>query len=247
MAKNMNAKNANNKISITKDTNSPDPSWKDLYKAGGISAILYVIIAVIVPFFIYISNPKFSYIVNGTDIADILKLIASNKILWIVLQTTVLGTSFFAIITFVALFVALKHLNKSYALIGTTITITCHILFIAYYPILMGLTYLGEHYNAEIQSTSLATAAEALLAINNAFNPLYESVFAISILIISLVMLKGVFHKRVAYLGIVTAISAFIALLLWPILGIGYFWWWLLFMIWFIAVGWKLYKLSKIN
>jgi len=152
-----------------------------------------------------------------------------------------------AIIAFAALYKTLKNVNKSYALVGTLIAITCHILFIAYYPVLMGLTYLAENYQAAgaAQQSSMQAAADALLAINNAFNPLYESVFAISVLILSLVMLKSVYHKIIAYLGILTAISAFAALILWPLLDIGYLWWWAIFMIWFVAVGWKLFLLGK--
>jgi len=97
----------------------------------------------------------------------------------------------------------------------------------------------------DTQRVVFATAAESLIAMNNAFNPLYESLFGISILILSLVMLKGLFHKSVAYLGIATCVAAFIALALWPIVGVAYFWWWLLFVIWFIAVGWKLYSLGS--
>ena len=89
------------------------------------------------------------------------------------------------------------------------------------------------------------SAAEALLAINNAFNPLYEFVFAVSILILSLAMLKGVFNKKVAYLGILTSISACVALALFPLINIAYFWWWLLFMIWFVALGLRLIKMGS--
>jgi len=61
----------------------------------------------------------------------------------------------------------------------------------------------------------------------------------------SLVMPKGVFHKSVAYLGIATFAAAIIALALFPIIGLTYFWWWAVFAIWFIAVGWKLYRLGR--
>jgi hypothetical protein len=127
------------------------------------------------------------------------------------------------------------------------VTITCQILFMAYYPILLGLVQLSNQYAkaAEAQQNALATAAEALIAQNSAFNPIYESLFAIGILIFSLVMRKGVFPKSVAYLGIAIAPIAIIALALWPVVGIGYFWWWLFFAVWFIAVGRKLFRLRK--
>lgn len=225
--------------------NNINQTWKGIYKAGGVSAILYVLLALVVPFFMFINNTELSSMVRGSDV---LEYISTNGVVWwLILQTLVLCTSFFAIITFVALFLALKHLNKNSLLIGTILAIVIHILFIAYYPMTLGLSFLAQHYQTvnSVTQTSLASAAEALLAMNNAFNPVYEGVFAISIAILSVVMLKGVFNKKVAYLGIFTAISAIVALSLFPIIGIGYFWWWMLFNIWFIAIGIKLYKLGK--
>ena len=225
----------------------PDPSWRGLYKAAGISAFLYVLLALVVPFFMFINRTELSSMVSGSDV---LEYISTNGVVWwIILQSLVLCASFFAIVTFAALFLILKHAHKSMALVGTIIAVVIHILFIAYYPVTLGLSFLAEHYQtvSGAQQASLATAAEALLAMNNAFNPIYESVFAISIAILSVVMLKGVFNKMVGYLGILAAICAIIALSLFSIIGIGYFWWWLVFNIWFIAVGWKLYRLGSDN
>jgi hypothetical protein len=222
---------------------SPDPSWRGLYRAGGVSAILYVVLALAAPT-AQVLTAQYDFKMDGPTL---LQFIASNKLWWMILQTAVLGTSILAIVSFVALFVALKHLDKSYAAIGAIVASVCQLLFIAYYPVILGLVYLSDQYVAatDTQRVVFATAAESLIAMNNAFNPLYESVFAVSILILSLVMLKGVFHKSVAYLGMATCVVAFIGLALWPIVGVNYFWWWLLFVIWFIAVGWKLYRLGS--
>jgi hypothetical protein len=219
-------------------------TWNGLYIAGGICAILYVLLALFVPFFMFINHTELSGMVTGKEIIGL--ILKNGNSWWVTLQTLVLGTSFFAMITFVALFVALKEVDKSRALIGSVLAVSIHILFVAYYPVMLALGFISSAYQTagEIQQKSFETAAEPLLAINNAFNPLYESVFAISILILSLAMLKGVFDRKVAYLGILTSISAFIALLLFPVVGIGYFWWWLLFMAWFIAVGVKLFLMG---
>jgi hypothetical protein len=227
------------------ETTNTNPAWRGLYRAGGVCAILYVLLALFVPFFMFINHTELSGMNSGQEI---LGLIGENgKFWWVSLQTLVLGTSFFAIITFVALYVALKEVDKSTALIGSITAVVIHILFIAYYPVMLALGFLSSAYQAagEAQRRSYESAAESLLAINNAFNPLYESVFSISILMLSLAMLKGVFDRRVAYLGILTSVSAFIALLLFPIVGIGYFWWWLLFMVWFVAIGVKLLSMGR--
>jgi hypothetical protein len=117
----------------------------------------------------------------------------------------------------------------------------------AYYPVLLGLVHLAYQYPTADQARRavLATAAEALLAQNNAFNPLYEAAFAAGILLISFVMLRGVFPKWVAYVGIAKLPACLIAFTLWPLIGIGYFWWWVLFVVWFTAVGVRLLNLGS--
>lgn len=224
-------------------TGQTDTSWRLFFRAGGISALLYVLLGIIVPFILVAA---WSYDFH-MDAEVLLKYIALHKVMWMTLQTLVLGTSILAIVAFVSLFLALKHVNKSLAALGAMVTSACQVLFMAYYPVLLGLVYLSNQYEtaSAVQQDSIVSSADALLAINNAFNPLYESVFATGILIISIVMLKGVFHKYVAWIGIAIAPVAFIGLSLWTIIGVGYFWWWLLFVIWFTAVGWKLYRLGQ--
>ncbi len=71
--------------------------------------------------------------------------------------------------------------------------------------------YLSDNYMAattDAQRTAFATAAEWAIAVSNAvsaagIDPIMTSC-AIGVLIISLVMFKGVFHKGVAYWGIAT-------------------------------------------
>lgn len=223
-----------------------DPSWKSLYKIGGISAILYMVLALIVPTLQVLTMEYFEMTAEYGG-AEFLLFIAENRLWWLIAQTLLLGGSILAIVAFVALFAALKHIDKSYAAIGAVIAVTTQILFIAYYPVLLGTIYLSDKFvtASADQQVLLGTAADSLMAINNAFNPLYEPLLAISILFFSLVMLKGVFNKSVAYLGIATCAAAIIGISLWPIVGVGYFWWWIFYLVWFIAVGWKLYQLGK--
>lgn len=224
-----------------------DPSWKGLYKVGGISAILYLVLSLVVPT-IQVLTMEYFQMTAEYDGLEFLRFIAANRTWWLIAQTLVLGTSILAIVAFVALFVALKHLDKSYAALGAVVAVTCQLLFLAYYPVLLGMIYLSDKFveASPAGQAMLGASADSLMAINNAFNPLYESLFGISILIFSLVMLKGVFHKAIAYLGIATCVVSFIALGLWPVLGVNYFWWWSLFFIWFTAVGWKLYQLGRV-
>lgn len=220
-----------------------DPTWKGMYKAGGITAILYILLSLLIPT-IQVLTINYDFYMGAEEL---LKFIAENKAGWLFLQTAVLGTSILAIISFVALYLALKEIGKSMAMLGATILVTCELLFMAYYPVLLGLIYLSDKYvEATVEQQHVfTTAAESLLAMNNGFNPLYESLMGIGIFFFSLAMLKGVFQKWAAYVGIVTPVAAIIALSLWPVLGVNYFWWWIFFIIWFGAVGIKLYQLGK--
>jgi hypothetical protein len=221
----------------------PDTSWKGLYRARGIAAFLYLLFGLIVPT-IMVDVAHYDFDLHG---GAFLEFVGTNKVWFMALQTMVLGVGILAVVTFAALFVALKDVDKGYAALGALIAITMQILFVAYYPVVLGQAYLGELYltAGPAQQAELTASVEVLVAQINQFNPLYEPAFAGGILILSLLMLKGVFHKAVAYLGIVTAVGAFVGAALWPVIGLNYFFWWLPFMFWYAAVGWKLYRLGS--
>ena len=90
---------------------SPDMSWKGLYKAGGISAFLYVILGIIVPAVMIVST-QYDFDMDG---ATLLKFIAATKNWFLISQTLVLAPGILAVVTFAALFAVLKHLDKGYA------------------------------------------------------------------------------------------------------------------------------------
>ncbi|MEJ2287056.1 MAG: hypothetical protein P8Y02_00155 [Deinococcales bacterium] len=222
---------------------APDASWGGFYLAGGISALAYILVGLIVPFVLFTTTPYHALQISS---ADTLAFIADHRLWYFTLQTTVLVSSIFAIIAFAALFLALERADKSLAALGAIIGVTCQILFLAYYPVLLGLIDLSDKYAAAPASdaSAIATAAMPLIAQNNAFNPMYEGMFAVGILFLSLAMLRGIFPRAIAYLGIATAVSAFLALSLFGVVGVSYFWWWLLFVFWFVAAGWKLIRLG---
>jgi hypothetical protein len=105
------------------------------------------------------------------------------------------------LITFPALYVALRHLNRGHAAIGSVIGVASVVLCLAPFSCVNGLVYLSYQYAAatDAQHASFASAAESLLAQNNSV-----SVGGILFAVISIVMLKGVFSKWVAWLGIVS-------------------------------------------
>jgi len=224
---------------------APDPSWRGLYRAGGISAILFVVLLLVAIVIVVVAPPPLN-----ADGATMLQYIASHKVLYIIEQVLWLAPSVFAAVVFLALFLALKHLNKSYAALGTLAGFVSWVLGLAI-PTTGGgapvLVYLSDQYMTAAtaaQHTAFATAAEVFIAQNNITSA--AGILApVGILIISLVMLKGVFPKGVAYLGIVTGVLGIVSEALRPIIGPGYFVYGLLLPTWFLVVGWKFYRLAR--
>lgn len=224
---------------------SPDPSWRGLYRVGGISAVLFVVPVLVAIVLIVIAPPPLN-----ADGATTLQYVASHKVLYLIEQILWLAPGVFALVVFLALFQALKHLNKSYAALGALAGIVSWALTLAQ-PVTGGgapvLVYLSDHYmtaSTVAQHSAFAAAAEVFIAENNITGAV-GILTPVGILIISLVMLKGVFPKGIAYLGIVTGALGIVSEALRPIIGPGYFVYGLLLPTWFLAVGWKLYRLAK--
>lgn len=224
---------------------SPDPSWGSLYRAGGVSAILFVVLVLVAIVLVVVAPPPLN-----SDGATTLQYVASHKVLYLIEQALWLAPSVFALVVFLALFQALKHLNKSYAAIGALAGIVSWALTLAL-PTTGGgapvLVDLSDHYMAATtaaQQTAFATAAEVFIAENNITSAV-GILTPVGILILSLVMLKGVFPRGVAYLGIVTGGLGIVSEALRPILGPGYFVYGLLLPLWFLAIGWQLYRLGS--
>jgi hypothetical protein len=97
---------------------------------------------------------------------------------------------------------------------------------------------------SEAQRISLASAAEALVAVSNTVNAA-GILTALGILVISVPMLKGLFSRGAAYLGIATGALGIVSETFRDVIGAGYYIYGLLLPAWFIAVGWKLYRLGS--
>lgn len=234
----------NRRKSSAEAQTSPDSSWRGLYRAGGVSAllagVLYIVALVL----------DFSVPPSPTSGGDaILQYIASHRTLYIIEQALWLGPSILLMVTFLALPLALKHLNKSYVAIGALLGIASWALSLAW-PTTGGgahvLVYLSDQYSvatSAAQRAAFAAAAEGFIA-QNTIPTAIGILQPVGILILSLVMLKGVFHKSVASMGIVTGILGIPSEALRPILGVSYAVYGILLILWFLVIGWNLYRLG---
>jgi hypothetical protein len=222
----------------------PDASWRDLYRAGGVSSAVFVAL-IVVSLVLEFTTPR----PPEAGGAATLEHIASHRKLYLLKQALWLGPSVCAMVVFLSLYAALKHLNKSVAAIGSLVGVSSWALTLAW-PATGGgapsLVYLSDQYQAattDEQRAAFVAAAEAFIAQNN-FPSAPGILTPVGILVLSFLMLRGVFHRGVGYLGIATGALGTVSEVFRPVLGLGYLGYGLLLPAWFIAVGWKLYRLG---
>jgi len=215
-------------------------SWKGLYKVGGVSAILFVVLTLADIVLAVVVPP-----IPASGGAAVLSYIASNQALYVVFQSLFVGPVGFTALTFLALYVALEHLDKSAAAIAVVVGIVSVILCLIPFSFVNGLVFLGGQYAAaasEAQRAGFASAAESLLAQNNSVS-VGGIIFAVGVLLFSFVMLKGVFHRAIAWIGVAAGIVGIVCESLRPIMGAAYAIYLVVF-VWFVAVGWKLCRMG---
>jgi len=91
---------------------TPDQSWTGLYKAGGWSAMLFVLL-VLIPLVLVVAAP-----VPPVDGSGLLAYIAAHKVIYLTELICFVGLSVPALVAFAAVAVALKGVHKSLAALG---------------------------------------------------------------------------------------------------------------------------------
>ncbi len=229
------------------DTEIADARWKDLYRLGGIASILVAVIIVlaIVAFFIWPYKPGF------TSVRDIFMTLQNDRLGGLIsLDLSTIIAPLISIPQILALYVALKRVNESYALIALAFGLMGVVLWLTARP-LAEVVSLSDHYAAatsEIEKNQYLAAGEALIALFGGTAWLISQILLnISSALSSLLMLwSRIFSKTTAYLGVVVSIIG-IGIFL-PVVGIvlgllgtagG--------MVWLILVGLRLLQLARLS
>ena len=157
-------------------------------------------------------------------------------------------SNFFGILIFLALYVSLKKINESYALIALILGLLAAVLIVPARP-MAELVTLSDGYVAattdQARSQYLA-AADAILAQFNGTAYLTNTLLGgLSLLISSLLMLRSnIFSKATAYVGIITNLA--VCLYFIPVVGR-----YLLFLclpgyvIWYVQLGRTFFRLGR--
>jgi hypothetical protein len=225
-----------------------DPDGKWLYRVGGISALVLGIAYIItIPLFAHVGAQP-----SGGE-ARLKYLALNTTVWWAILGLSVL-TDFLFVPVALSLYLALKGVNRNAMLVATAFVGLFVVLDLAVtWSNYASLITLSGHYAA---ATNDAQRAAYVAAANDASAVLASSLEAVysimvpsfGILMIGLVMLKGIFSKSTAYLGLVTGIlgivsvasSFFVSTLNVTIIITS-----VLTTVWVLLVGYRLYRLGK--
>jgi hypothetical protein len=221
------------------------PRWKEVYTIGAVAALLSELILIIgiVAFFVY------PYAPGNKSTESIFLLLQNDKLGGLIsLDFHLVLGNLFGILLFLALYVSLKPVNESYALIALVLGLVADVLIIPARPIseLFSLSGLYATATSEAARSQYLAAGEALLATFNGTSWFVNTFLGgFSLLLSSWLMLRGtVFSKATAYVGIVT--NAAVCLFFVP--GIGTF---LLFlslpgyMVWYVQLCRRFLSLAK--
>jgi hypothetical protein len=233
-------------LTSTKGVGAPDPSWRNLYLAGAFTAALCLLLSVL-----SIVTAQVTKLPGGAgtlpDAASTLRYIGANRIGFIIDEILIQGPVVLTIVTFMALYMALQHVGRAAAAVGAVLAIGSVLATLGYFAMPFALVYLSDQFATAATAADQApiiSASDGLLAQINSVIPA-ALLLPAGIILMSIPMLKGVFPRSVAYIGLVTGVAGIVSEALRPILGNLYGVYGVLLLAWLLAVTWKLFQLGR--
>jgi hypothetical protein len=228
--------------------NAVDPDGRALYRAGGISSlVLGIAYLVIIALYVPIGAPP-----GGAE-ARLAYIAGNTKIWWGILGLSVL-TDFLFVPVALALYLALKGVNKSVMLLATASVGLFIVLDLAITWTNYGaLITLSGTYAAAANDTQKAAAVAAAVypsaVLESRLLFVYNSLtLAVGILMTGFVMRTGSFSRSTAYLGIATGTFGIISVVgpfFTSALSLTIVVTSILTTIWVLFVGYGLYRLGR--
>jgi hypothetical protein len=225
-----------------------DSDWKWMYRVGGISGILLgIAYIVIIVLYIPVGAPP-----NGAE-ARLGHIAGSSMLWWVILWLSAMTDFLFVPLAF-ALYHALKGINKNMMLLGITFVLLFIVLDLALtWTNYASIIVLSGDYTSAVDETQraaiVAAATYPTLVLESTLLFVYNTLtLSIGILISGLVMLKGIFSKATAYLGIATGILGIVAVFgpfMIPASSATIIFASLLTTLWVMFAGYRLFKLGS--
>ena len=207
----MNATRVNTHKSTVEPVGSHvDPSWKGVYRVGGVCLLLAGLI-----YLIEVTLNSFWGMPGATDSVHYLQSLAAHPHEAQVQYGLYSLADFLFVPGLFALYLALRHIAKNPMLIATGLMAVFIVVDVAITePNSLTIVALTQHAAA---ATSATQQAAYMVAANYALAALPLATFyswvvgCVVVLIASIVMLKGTFVKLISYLGIVAGIMGIVA------------------------------------
>lgn len=188
----------------------PDARWKDLYRIGYL-ACFGMVVAIVLAVIIYLIWP---YQPGYASVTNIFTTLQTDRLAGLMsLEISSLIVMSIMILEMLALYVALKSVNESYALIALAAGLMGAVLWLSARP-LVEMVYLSDQYAAatsDLARTQYLAAGEAVHALFNGTNWMFSTfLLGVSGAISALLMLRsGFFGRTTAYIGIASVILSF--------------------------------------
>src|SRR2546426_2186856 len=230
------------------DAVDPDQKW--LYRVGGVSAlVLGTAYIIIIALYVPVGAPP-----SGAE-ARLTYLAGNTTAWWAILGLSVL-TDFLFVPVALALYLALKGINRNAMLVATAFVGLFVVLDLAVtWANYTSLIILSGDYTAATNDAQRAVFVAAATYPSAVLGSRLLGVYVIlvpsvGILITALVMLKGIFSKSTAYLGLASGIlgivsvagSFFVSSLALTVIIAS-----VLTTVWVLFAGYRLYRLGQAN
>ncbi|MGN6611401.1 MAG: hypothetical protein ACTHLJ_06465 [Angustibacter sp.] len=182
--------------------------------------------------------------------ATVLEYVAAHRSIYITRQLLWLAPSLALVVVFLALAVSLRHLSRSWAAVGGVIAVSSWAVSFAWPTTGDGsLAMVVLSDKLADASTPAARApfiagAEVLIALNDVSSAI-GVLQTLGVLLVSLLMLRGVFPRALAWLGVLTGGIGVLCEVLRPVLGWAYALYGLLLFAWLIWVALALWHLAS--
>jgi hypothetical protein len=219
--------------------NVVDPDGKWLYRVGGISALVLGIgYLITIPLYAHVGAPP-------SDGEVWLQYLAGKTTVWWVILGLSVLTDLLYVPVALALYLALKGVNRNAMLVATACVGLFVVLDLAVtWPNYASLITLSGHYTAATNDAQRAAYIAAANYPSAVLASRLETVYSImilsfGILLIGLVMLNGIFNKMTAYVGLVTGVLGIVSITGWNVVIIMNA---VLATVWVLFVGYRLYR-----
>jgi hypothetical protein len=228
--------------------NEVDPDGKWLYRVGGVSAIVFgIAYFVIIALYVPVGRP------TGAE-AWLISMAGNTTRWWAIIGLDVL-TDFLLVPVALSLYLTLKGINKNAMLLATAFVGLFVVLDLALtWTNITSLITLSGGYAAatdDAQRAVFVTAAmyPSLVVESNLVFVYNSLTLAVGILLTGFVMLKGIFSRSTAYLGLITGILGIVSVtssfFSSSLSGATIILASVLTMVWILFAGYRLYRLGQ--